>query len=229
MPDMRIAVLIPAHNESAALPRVLDAIPKDLVEEVVVVDNASTDGTAGVARAGGATLLEEPRLGYGAACLRGIDYLKVKRPDVVVFLDGDFSDHPEEMPALVEPIRRGACDLVIGSRVLGRREPGALLPHARLGNILATGLIRLLHGARFTDLGPFRAIRFDRLLELEMRDQGFGWTVEMQVKAVRRGLVALEVPVSYRKRLGVSKISGTLGGSLRAGYTILRTVLRNRA
>jgi glycosyltransferase involved in cell wall biosynthesis len=225
---MRIAVLIPARDEETSLPRVLDAIPRELVSEVVVVDNDSTDGTAAAARAHGATLLREPRRGYGAACLKGMEYLAVKRPDVVVFLDADYSDHPEEMPALLQPILRGERDLVIGSRVLGRREPGALRPQARLGNWIATRLIHLLYGARFTDLGPFRAIRFDRLLQLGMTDRDFGWTVEMQVRAVRRGLLWAEVPVSYRRRLGVSKITGTFTGTLRAGHKILWTIVRHR-
>ncbi len=225
---MRVSVLIPAHNEEASLPLVLDAIPKGLAEEVVVVDNASTDGTAAAARSRGATVIEERRRGYGSACLAGIDHLLGKPPDVVVFLDADFSDHPEEMPLLLEPIRRGASDLVIGSRTLGRRERGALLPQAVVGNWLATRLIRLLYGARFSDLGPFRAIRFDRLCDLGMRDRDFGWTAEMQVKAAKRGLRAMEVPVSYRRRrTGASKITGTFGGTLRAGAKILWTVLRN--
>jgi len=226
---VRVAVIIPARNEERALPCVLEAIPDHLVEEIVVVDNASSDGTAAVARRHGATLLEEPHLGYGAACHRGVDYLRVKRPDVVVFLDGDFSDHPEEMPRLLAPIISGDADLVIGSRTLGRREPGALLPQARFGNWLVTRLMRLLYGARFTDLGPFRAVRFEALLDLGMRDRDFGWTAEMQVKALRRGLRTSEVPVSYRRRVGSSKITGTLSGSLRAGIKILWTVFRNAA
>ncbi|HEU4402747.1 MAG TPA: glycosyltransferase family 2 protein, partial [Candidatus Polarisedimenticolia bacterium] len=185
--------------------------------------------SAAVARARGATLVEEPHRGYGAACLKGIEYLVAKRPDVIVFLDGDFSDHPEEMPRLLEPLRRGECDLVIGSRRLGRREPGALLPQALFGNWLATRLIRLLYGARCTDLGPFRAIRFDRLQALGMRDRDFGWTAEMQVRAIRQGLRTVEVPVSYRRRVGVSKITGTLGGTLRAGGKILWMIFRNLA
>jgi glycosyltransferase involved in cell wall biosynthesis len=226
---VRIAVLIPVRNEESSLPLVLRSIPDDLVDEVVVVDNGSTDGSARVARSLGVTLLHEPRRGYGAACLRGIAYLEASRPDLVVFLDGDYSDHPEEMPGLVAPILRGDCDLVIGSRILGRREKGALLLQARLGNWLATRLIRLFYGGRFTDLGPFRAIRFDRLLDLGMRDLDFGWTAEMQVKAVKRGLRTAEVPVSYRRRIGVSKITGTLAGTLRAGHKILWTVFRNLA
>lgn len=223
---MRIAVVIPVRDEEASLPLVLASLPRDLLEEVVVVDNGSTDRTADVARAHGATTLEEPRRGYGAACLRGIEYLKRTRPDVVVFLDGDYSDHPEEMPRLLDPIRLGESDLVVGSRLLGRREPGALLPQAMAGNWLATRLMRLFYGGRFTDLGPFRAIRFEALVDLGMRDRGFGWTAEMQVRALKRGLRTREVPVSYRRRVGASKITGTFTGTLRAGAKILWTVFR---
>ena len=226
---VRISVIIPVHDEENALPFVLRAVPRDLVEEIVVVDNGSRDRSAAVARAGGATVLEEARLGYGAACLRGIDHLRLKRPDVVVFLDGDGSDDPAEIPGLVQPILRGGCDLVIGARVAGRREIGAMLPQARLGNRIATLLIRLLYGARFTDLGPFRAIRFDRLLDLGMQDRGCGWTVEMQVRAALRRLRCVEVPVSCgRRRGGRSKITGTLRGTLRAGWSILWTIFRTR-
>jgi len=225
---VRVAVIIPAHNEAASLPRVLGAIPRGLVEEIVVVDNASTDRTAESARAGGATLLHEPRRGYGAACLRGLDHLRTRRPEVVVFLDADCSDRPEEMPLLLEPIARGEADLVIGSRLRGTRERGALLPQARLGNRVATILLRLLYGGRFTDLGPFRAIRFESLLRLGMVDRDFGWTVEMQVKALLAGLRVREVPVSYRRRVGRSKITGTLSGSVKAGVKILWTIGRYR-
>ena len=224
---MRIAVVIPAHNEESSLPLVLDAIPGGLVEEVVVVDNASTDRTADAARSRGATILFEPRRGYGAACLRGMAHLEMKRPEVVVFLDADYSDHPDEMPRLLEPIARDRADLVIGSRVLGTREPGALLPQARLGNWLAARLMRLLYGGRFTDLGPFRAVRFESLRGLGMADRDFGWTAEMQVKALKRGLRVCEVPVSYRRRVGTSKITGTLSGTLKAGAKILWTIGRN--
>jgi len=225
---VRVAVLIPARNEEASLPLVLGAIPADRVEEVVVVDNASTDRTADTARSKGATVLFEPRPGYGAACLRGIDHLRGVRPDVVVFLDADFSDHPEEMPLLLRALERDGADLVIGSRILGHREPGALLPQARFGNWLATRMMRLLYGGRFTDLGPFRAIRFGALIDLAMEDRGFGWTVEMQVKALKHRLRTAEVPVSYRRRVGVSKITGTVSGTLRAGAAILWTLVRNR-
>jgi glycosyltransferase involved in cell wall biosynthesis len=225
---VRVAVLIPAYNEEACLPLVLEAIPRGLVSEIVVVDNGSTDGTSAVARSLGATVVEEPRRGYGSACLAGIGYLKGRGIEVIVFLDGDFSDDPAEMPSLIDPILCGRQDLVIGSRTLGCRERGALLPQAAVGNWIATRLIRLLYGRRFTDLGPFRAIRLDRLSDLEMRDPSFGWTAEMQVKAAKRGLRTSEVPVSYRRRrAGASKITGTLAGTVRAGIGILWTVVRN--
>jgi len=225
---VQVAVVIPARNEAASLPMVLDAIPRHLVDEVVVVDNASTDGTAEAALGRGAILLREPRRGYGSACLRGLEHLRTRRPDVVVFLDADYSDHPEEMALLLEPIERGQADLVIGSRVLGTRERGALLPQARVGNWVATRLIRALYGGRYTDLGPFRAVRFEALERLGMADRDFGWTAEMQVKALLAGLRVREVPVSYRRRVGTSKITGTLWGTLRAGAKILWTIGRNR-
>jgi glycosyltransferase involved in cell wall biosynthesis len=225
---MRVAVVIPARNEAASLPLVLDAIPRHLVDEIVVVDNASTDGTADAGRAHGATLLREPRRGYGSACLRGLDHLKARRPDVVVFLDADYSDHPEEMALLLGPIERGQADLVIGSRVLGTRERGAILPQARVGNWVATRLMRAFYGGRYTDLGPFRAVRFEALLRLGMADRDFGWTAEMQVKALLAGLRVREVPVSYRRRVGASKITGTVWGTLRAGSKILWTIGRHR-
>ncbi len=222
-----IDVVIPAFNEEASLPLVLGAIPRPPVSRVVVVDNNSTDATPKVAAAGGAQIVTEVRPGYGSACLGGLHYLRHHGPaDIVVFLDADFSDHPEELPTVVAPILEGGFDLVVGSRVLGKREPGALLPQARAGNLIACTLIRVLYGHRFTDLGPFRAITWSALESLEMSDPDFGWTAEMQVKALRRGLRVTEVPVSYRKRVGVSKITGTLRGTLLAGYKILWTVLR---
>ncbi|MDQ5872230.1 MAG: glycosyltransferase family 2 protein [Acidobacteriota bacterium] len=222
---MKTAVVIPVFNERDSLPLVVGAIPRDRVGEIVVVDNGSTDGTPLVARGLPVRLVREDRRGYGSACLAGIAALAAAPPDTVVFLDGDFSDHPEEMPALLDAIASGA-DLVIGSRTRGRREPGALLPQARFGNALACFLIHRIFGHRFTDLGPFRAIRWDALTALGMEDRTFGWTVEMQVKAVRQGLAIVEVPVSYRKRVGVSKITGTVGGTVKAGAKILWTIAR---
>ncbi|MDA0337924.1 MAG: glycosyltransferase family 2 protein [bacterium] len=222
----RVVVIIPALNEEDAIVRVLADIP-DFVDEVIVVDNGSEDATPTRAAASGARVVLEPRRGYGQACLAGIAALP-EDADIVVFLDGDYSDHPEEMVDLVEPLRRGVADLVIGSRVLGEREPGALLPQARFGNALATFLMRQLYGVRYTDLGPFRAIRRDALIKIGMVDRDFGWTVEMQVKAARHGLRGIEVPVRYRRRhAGASKVTGTLLGSLRAGWKILLTIFRH--
>ena len=223
---MHILVIIPAFNEARAIGQVLGDIPADLVEEVVVVNNASTDETEANARQAGATVLREHRRGYGWACLRGIAYAQTRQPDVVVFLDGDYSDHPDEMTLLVEPIRQGEADFVVGSRMIGRREPGAMLPQALFGNRLACFLMRLFWNARYTDLGPFRAIRFDDLLALDMQDKTFGWTIEMQIKAVLAGLRIAETPVSYRKRVGVSKITGTVSGTVKASAKILWTIAR---
>ncbi|MEP0547302.1 MAG: glycosyltransferase family 2 protein [Rhodothermales bacterium] len=222
---MRTLVIIPAFNEARSIGRVIGDIP-DHVAEVVVVNNASTDETERNAAAAGATVLREDRQGYGWACLRGIDYARTRTPDVVVFLDGDYSDHPDELDLLLAPIRRGEADFVVGSRVTGEREPGAMLPQALVGNRLACALMRWLWGARFTDLGPFRAIRFADLLALGMQDTTYGWTVEMQIKAVRAGLRCAEVPVSYRRRIGVSKITGTLAGTAKASAKILWTIGR---
>ena len=223
---MRILVIIPAFNEARAIGHVIGDIPAELVEEVVVVNNASTDETEEHARQAGATVLREDRRGYGFACLRGIEYARTRTPDVVVFLDGDYSDHPDEMTQLVEPILRGEADFVIGSRMTGERERGAMLPQALFGNRLACFLMRLFWGVRYTDLGPFRAIRFADLLALNMQDQTFGWTIEMQIKAVMAGLRITEVPVSYRKRVGVSKITGTVSGTVKASAKILWTIAR---
>ncbi len=216
--------VIPALDEASSIGRVLEALPRPLVRRAVVSDNGSSDRTADVARAHGALVVSEPRRGYGAACLRGIAALESDPPDVVLFLDGDLSDDPSEAESLVAPIRSGRADLVIGSRTRGVREPGALTPQARFGNWLATRLIRSLYGVRYTDLGPFRAIRWDSLRRLGMRDRAFGWTVEMQVKAARRGVRAEEAPVRYRRRIGRSKISGTVSGSVRAGVAILGVI-----
>jgi glycosyltransferase involved in cell wall biosynthesis len=221
-------VIIPVLNEERSIAKVLGDLPADMVRHTVVVDNGSTDGTARIAAEAGAVVITEPERGYGAACLAGIAHLRAlsSPPDLIAFLDGDYSDRPEELERLVEALLRREADLVIGSRALGEREPGALLPQARFGNALAALLIRLLYGVRITDLGPFRVIRRQALESLGMQDRNFGWTVEMQVKAIRKRLKMVEEPVSYRKRIGTSKITGTIGGSFRAGWKILATIFR---
>lgn len=221
---MKISVIIPAFNEERSIGKVITDISKELVHEIIVVDNACTDRTVEVAESAGARVVREERRGYGYACLAGIAALNA--PDIVVFLDGDYSDYPAEMSMLVQPVLNGEAEMVIGSRTRGTREKGALLPQARFGNALATFLIRLLFGVHYTDLGPFRAIRYDRLREMNMQDKTFGWTVEMQVKAAKMGIRVCEVPVSYRKRIGQSKITGTVQGTIKAGYKILATIFR---
>lgn len=222
-----VAVIIPARNEQDAIVRVLADIPPGIADDVIVVDNGSGDATARRAAESGARVVHEPRRGYGQACLAGIAALRPET-ELVVFLDGDYSDFPGEMPRLLEPLLAGRADLVIGSRVLGRREPGSMLPQARWGNALATALIRRLYGVAYTDLGPFRAIRRETLERIGMADRDFGWTVEMQVKAALLGVTAEEVPVSYRRRLaGASKVTGTLTGTVRAGWKILGTIVRH--
>jgi len=222
---VKVSVVIPVFNERDSLPLVVGDIPAAAVSEIVVVDNASTDGTNLVAQRLPVRLIREERRGYGSACLAGVAAIRSDPPDVLVFLDGDYSDHPEEMPLLLNAVEQGA-DLVIGSRALGQAEAGALLPQARFGNRLACWLIDLLYGHRYTDLGPFRAVRWSAYERLGMEDTNFGWTCEMQVKALRKGLKVAEVPVSYRRRVGVSKITGTVSGTLRAGYKILWTIAR---
>jgi glycosyltransferase involved in cell wall biosynthesis len=221
---MQVSVIIPARNEAEALPQVLDTIPPGLVHEVIVVDNGSTDGTADVARASGARVVAEPMPGYGRACLAGLGALD-PASDTVVFLDADFADDPRHLPELLAPIAKGDADLVIGSRV-ALALPGSLTLPQRLGNRLACWLMRVCFGVRYTDLGPFRAIRREALDRLKMQDQAFGWTVEMQAKATRAGLRVVEIPVRYRPRIGRSKISGTLSGTLRAGIGILSTIVK---
>lgn len=215
---LRIGIVIPARNEAQALPNVLSAIPP-WITEVIVADTASTDGTPEVARRLGARVVSEPRRGYGRACLAGIAALSPE-VDTVLFMDADAADRPEDIARLLAPIAAGEADLVIGARTLGV-EPGALTPQQRFGNALACLLIRLIWGVRYTDLGPFRVIRRDALNRLGMRDETWGWTVEMQVRAARMGLRVIEVPVGYRRRIGQSKISGTLTGTIRAGVKIL--------
>jgi glycosyltransferase involved in cell wall biosynthesis len=218
-----VVVIIPALNEELAIGDVVRGIPTTLVTETIVVDNGSTDRTAAVARAAGARVIAEPRRGYGAACLAGVR--AAKGADILVFLDGDRSDDPAEMSRVLAPIVEGRADLVIGSRVRGA-APGALSAQQRLGNLVVTGAVRLLYGLRLSDLGPFRAVRGDILRALDMRDLSYGWPVEMIVKTARKGYRVVEVPVSCRVRLGQSKVSGTLKGSLGAGYHLLRTTLR---
>lgn len=223
-PSTTIDVLIPALNEEQSLPLVLAAIPKAWVRRVVVVDNGSTDRTADVARALGAIVVREDHRGYGAACLAGLAAMSEDPPSIVVFMDADFSDHPNELTRVVEPILVGDAELVIGSRTIGSRQRGALMPQALVGNKLACTLVEFLYDYYFTDLGPFRAITWDALCAIEMKDRDFGWTVEMQVKAARKSIPSVEVPVSYRKRVGVSKVTGTVKGTVLAGYKILYTI-----
>ncbi len=225
-----IDVIIPAYNEEKSIGKVLGDIPWDLVREVIVCNNASTDNTAAVAREAGATVLDQPEKGYGAACLKGIEHLQSKtpenQPDIVLFIDGDYSDYPEEAVKVVQPILDEEMDMVIGSRALGNMEKGAMMPQQIFGNWLATNLISLFYNYTFTDLGPFRAIRYDKLIEINMEDRDFGWTVEMQVKAAKYKLRCKEVPVKYRVRIGVSKVSGTIRGTILAGHKILWTIFK---
>lgn len=225
-----IAVIIPAYNEELSIGKVIRDIPKDWVQEVVVCNNNSRDNTAAVAASMGATVVMATRKGYGSACLAGMAYLAEKpiaeQPDIVVFLDGDYSDHPEELPILVQPILEEGMDMVIGSRALGHRERGAMQPQQLFGNWLATTLIRLFYKVEYTDLGPFRAITWKALQSMHMEDPDFGWTVEMQVRAAKMGMKTTERAVQYRVRIGVSKVSGTVRGTVLAGHKILWTIFK---
>jgi glycosyltransferase involved in cell wall biosynthesis len=218
-----VDVIIPAFNEENAVGQVIDDLPVSLLRHVVVCDNGSTDDTAQAAQSRGAVVVYERQKGYGSACQKGLAYLGEleKAPDIVVFLDADYSDYPDELPDLVWPIMDSDCELVIGSRVLGNVEKGALTIPQRFGNRLATVLMRIMFGVHFTDLGPFRAVRYESLKQMNMKDPDYGWTVEMQIKAAQMGMKCKEVPVSYRKRIGTSKVSGTVRGVIGAGTKIL--------
>ena len=223
----RIKVIIPAFNEENSIALVIREIP-DIVEEVIVVNNNSTDKTAEKAKEAGATVLHENRMGYGFACKKGVSFVEEQSnpPDIIVFIDGDYSDYPEELPKLIAPIVNDGKDLVIGARTKELREAGSMTPQQRFGNWLATALMRLFFGARFTDLGPFRAIRYPALMQLNMEDNTYGWTVEMQLKAIKQDLTYAEVPVRYKKRIGVSKVSGTVKGTIFAGVKILGWIFK---
>lgn len=222
-----IKVIIPAFNEADSIAKVIEEIP-NTVSEIIVVSNNSTDKTEQEARSAGATVLSEERKGYGYACLRGMDYIaqQSKKPDIIVFIDGDYSDYPEELTKVVNPILEKDIDFVIGARVRRLREDGSMTPQQIFGNWLATFLMRLFFGATFTDLGPFRAIKYNKLLTLQMEDKTYGWTVEMQLKALKKKLTYTEVPVRYKKRIGVSKVSGTVKGSIFAGIKILGWIFK---
>ena len=223
-----IRVIIPAFNEDKSIGHVIEDIPKEWVKEVIVVDNASTDNTFEVIQSCEATALQELRKGYGSACLKGIEYIKNldEKTDIIVFMDADYSDYPEELPLIVQPIIENGYDMVIGSRALGSKEKGSMTPQQIFGNWLATRLLKLFYGVTFTDLGPFRAIKVDQLYTIGMIDTNYGWTVEMQIKGAKKKLKMTEVPVNYRNRIGVSKVSGTVKGTIMAGYKIIWTLLK---
>ena len=228
MKSKDIRVIIPALNEQDAIGHVIEEIPKDWISEIIVVDNGSSDQTFATAQELGVKVLKESKRGYGWACLKAIDHLSKSdlKPDIVVFIDADYSDYPTELVKLVDPIINGAADMVIGSRNLGRKEPGSMMPQQIFGNWLATKLISYLYGIDYTDLGPFRAIKYDALIQLKMDDKTYGWTVEMQIKAIKNKLNIQEVAVNYRKRIGISKISGTFKGTVLAGFKIIGTIVK---
>jgi len=216
----RIAVIIPVFNEVTSISKVISDLPQR-VDEIVVVDNGSTDATGKAAEQAGATVLLEKRKGYGHACLKGMEYLSKTPPDILIFLDGDYSDFPEELNKVIAPILSGTADFVVGARKKVFREAGAMTPQQVFGNALACTLMRWLYGSRFTDLGPFRSIRWKTLEQLKMQDKTYGWTVEMQLKVLRKKIPYAEIPVHYRKRIGTSKVSGTVKGTILAGVKIL--------
>ncbi|NJX15385.1 glycosyltransferase family 2 protein [Tamlana crocina] len=223
----KIMVIIPAFNEESSIAHVINDIPS-VVDEVIVVSNNSTDNTETNAQKAGATVLSEPQKGYGYACLKGLQYVasKVEKPDIIVFLDGDYSDYPEELTKIVAPIVDNNIDFVIGARIKRLREPGSMTLPQIFGNWLATTLMTLFFRSKFTDLGPFRAIKYEKLLRLNMEDKTYGWTVEMQLKALKQKLTYTEIPVNYRNRIGVSKVSGTIKGAIFAGVKILGWIFK---
>ena len=223
----RIKVIIPAYNEQDSIGLVVGDIPR-IVDEVIVVNNNSSDDTVKVARAAGATVLSEKRSGYGYACLKGIDYIKglETKPNIVVFLDGDYSDYPEELVQIVAPIQNGTADFVVGARVKELRAQGSMTPQQVFGNWLACFLMKILYKSTFTDIGPFRGIRWDTLVDLNMSDKTYGWTVEMQLKVLQKAISYQEIKVNYRERIGVSKVSGTLKGTIFAGIKILSWIFK---
>ena len=223
-----VDVIIPAHNEEKSIGKVLQAIPEYYVRNKIVVCNCCTDETFSEVEINGGIALIENHKGYGWACLKGMDYVKANPPDVVVFMDGDYSDYPEELPNLIEPMLHSEIKLVIGSRVLGKREKGALTPQQIFGNWLATKLLKIFYNATFTDLGPFRAIDYNTLTAIQMTDKTYGWTIEMQIKVAKKKMQFCEVPVNYKKRIGVSKVSGTVKGTLLAGIKIIFAVFKYR-
>ncbi len=222
-----IKVIIPAYNEANSIANVINDIP-NIVDEVIVVSNNSTDNTEINARNAGATVLTENQKGYGYACLKGMEYIAKQetKPNIIVFLDGDYSDYPEELTKIVAPILKDDIDFVIGARIKRLREQGSMTPQQVFGNWLATYLMKIMFSAKFTDLGPFRAIKYDKLLALNMKDKTYGWTVEMQLKAIKQKLSYIEIPVKYRNRIGVSKVSGTVKGSIFAGIKILGWIFK---
>ncbi len=224
---MKVKVIIPAYNEQDSIGQVIKEIP-DFVDEIIVVNNNSTDTTEDVAKKAGATVLFEMKKGYGYACLKGMEYLsnQTEKPDIVVFLDGDYSDFPQELTKIIEPIVSGNVDFVVGSRVKKLREIGSMTPQQIFGNWLATTLMRLFFNSKFTDLGPFRAIKYETLLALNMVDKTYGWTVEMQLKVLKQQIKYLEIPVMYKKRIGFSKVSGTVKGSILAGVKIIGWIVK---
>ncbi|MFC5624141.1 glycosyltransferase family 2 protein [Algoriphagus winogradskyi] len=222
-----IDVIIPAYNEEKSIPKVIGDVPA-IVRNIVVANNNSTDSTGKVAEVAGAKVVFEPQKGYGKACLTAMDWIKKQdiQPDIIVFLDGDYSDYPEELLDLIQPILDDKAEMVIGSRAMGERESGSMTFPQVFGNWLATTMMKYMQGAKFSDLGPFRAIVWSKLMDLNMIDQNFGWTIAMQIKAHKAGLRYTEVPVNYRKRIGVSKVSGTVKGVIGAGYKIIYTIFR---